>query len=416
MKKMLSTLLAMILTTAAAAQNVTEISVYHYQSEKRYDALKELFRRFEVENPGIKIRDVFKPDTQLTAEVQAALAARRPVDLATIAGRNVRLMATTTGAVPVDADPAAATFLADYLPQFLDVGRVGGKVYAVPFAFGTPLIYFNKDLFRRAGLDPDTMPLASWNDVIAAAKAIQGATGVAGLGHLAAGNKDAGTMLMVANAGGDYLSPDGSKVLFDSPQGIAGLQLWQDLAVRHKVMPVANDAQWLAAFMGGRLAMFITSSALLRTALEATKGKFALGVAGYPVFPGREARRVTNTGAAFMLYAPEGPRRAAALKFLAFVSRLENANAWSRESGYMPLLRDPLRDPAMRAYVDAVPEVKPVIAQMPETISTYVWAEKGALEAQTIISTLIDELWANKGSAAQLVPAAAVKANAALAR
>lgn len=406
---------ALAWATAAPAQPATEITVYHYQSDKRYEALKELFRRFEAENPDIKVRDVFKPDPQMTAEVQAALTARRPLDLATVAGRNVRLMATTTGAVPVDADPAKAGFLSAYLPQFLDVGRVNGRVYAVPFAFGTPLIYYNRDLLRQAGLDPETTSLRTWDEVIAVAKTIQDRTGVPGLGHLTAGNKDAGTMLMVANAGGEYLSPDGTRLLIDSPQGIAALQFWQDLAVRHKVMPIANDSQWLAAFLGGRLGMFMTSSALLRTAVEATKGKFDLGVANYPVFPGRNARRVTNTGAAVMLYAPEGPRREASLKLLAFLSRLENANHWSRESGYMPLLQDPLRDPAMRAYVEEFPYVKPVIAQMPDTISTYVWGEKGALEAQTIVSALIDDLWANKGPAAILVPPAVARANAALA-
>jgi len=246
-------------------------------------------------------------------------------------------MATTTGAVPIDADPAKAGFLSGYLPQFLDVGRVNGRIYAVPFAFGTPLIYYNKDLLREAGVDPEPTSLQTWDQVIAVAKTVQDKTGVPGLGHLTAGNKDAGTMLMIANAGGDYLSPDGTKLLIDSRQGIAALQLWQDLAVKHKVMPIASDNQALAAFLGGRLGMFMTSSAVLRTAVDATKGKFDLGVANYPVFPGRDARRVTNTGAAFMLYAPEGARREASMKFLNFISRLENSNYWSRESGYMPL-------------------------------------------------------------------------------
>ena len=319
-----------LLPFAAAHAQQTEIVVYHYQTDTRYQALKEVIRRFEAENKDIKVTDIFKPDTTITADVQAALAARRPVDIATIAGRNVYFMSQTTPAVAINQDPAKATFLDNYLPQFLDVGRHGDKVFAVPYAFGTPMLYYNKDVFRKAGLDPDVPP-KTWEELIAAAKTIQDKTGVAGVAHLTAGNKDYGTMLMVTNAGGTYLNPEGNKLLFDGPEGIAGLQLWQDLVVKHKVMPLATDAQWIAAFFGGRLAMYITSSAGLRQAVQASQGRFDLGVANYPLFPGRDVRRVPNSGATFMLYAPEGPRREASLKFLAFISRLEIANYWSRE-------------------------------------------------------------------------------------
>lgn len=393
----------------------TEIVIYHYQADKRHEALKEVFRRFEAENADVKIVEVFKPDQTITADVQAALAARRPVDIATIAGRNVYFMSRNTAAVAINQDATKAAFLDNYLPQFLDVGRRGEQIFAMPYAFGTPMLYYNKDLFRKAGLDPEAPP-KTWDEVISAAKTIQDKTGIAGVAHLAAGNKDYGTMLMVTNAGGKYLSDEGDKLLFDTPEGIAGLQLWQDLVVRHKVLPLANDAQWTSAFLGGRLAMYITSSAGLRQVVQVSQGKFEPGVANYPLFPGRNVRKVPNSGATFMLYAPAGPKRDASLKFLAFMSRLDIANYWSRESGYMPLLKDPLRDPDMKKYVEEFVYVKPVLAQMPDTISTYVWAEKGALEAQSIISKLIDDLWAGKGTAAELVPAAVRQGNAALAK
>ena len=114
-------------------------------------------------------------------------------------------------------------------------------------------------------------------------------------------------MLMVTNAGGTYLNAEGDKLMFDSAEGIAGLQLWQDLVIKHKVLPLANDAQWTAAFLGGRLAMYVTSSAGLRQMVQQSQGKFELGVANYPLFPGRSVRKVPNSGATFMLYAPAGP-------------------------------------------------------------------------------------------------------------
>src|SRR6516164_645816 len=91
----------------------------------------------------------------------------------------------------------------------------------------------------------------------------------------------------------------------------------RNLVVKHKVTPVANDRQYQAAFEGGQLAMFITSSAALQPLYASVKTRFELGVAGYPLLASGGARRLPNSGAALMLYAPEGPRRDAALELLA---------------------------------------------------------------------------------------------------
>lgn len=415
-RRVIATALAAPLAAPAIAQNrQTEITIYHYQNDKRGEVFKDLIRRFEAANPDIKVVDVFKTDATITAELQAALAARRPVDLGTVIGIRVQFYRMRTPVVAFDEDPAQATWLENYLPNFLDVGRHAGKIYAVPYAFGTPMLYHNRDLARAAGLDVDKPP-RDWNELIDWAKRIQAQSGIPGLAHLHASNKVYGSMLMAQNAGGRYIADSGDRVVLDSPEGIAAMQLWQDLAVTHKVMPIANDGQWTAAFMGGRLAMYITSSALLRQAVATAKGKFELGVAEYPRFPGRAQRRLPNSGATFMLFSPPGPRREASLRFMAFLSELSVANEWSRESGYMPLMRDPLRDPAMKAYAEDFPYVRPVIGQMAETVATETWNHPNALAAESIVSTMVDDLWAGKGKAAELVPDAVKRANAALAR
>jgi multiple sugar transport system substrate-binding protein len=145
--------LAVAPISASRAQQ-TEIVIYHYQTDKRHEALKQVFRRFEAENADIKIVDIFKPDQTITSDVQAALAARRQVDIATIAGRNVYFMSRTTAAVPINQDAGKAAFLDNYLPQFLDVGRRGDQVFAMPYAFGTPMLYYNKDVFRKPASIP----------------------------------------------------------------------------------------------------------------------------------------------------------------------------------------------------------------------------------------------------------------------
>ncbi len=404
---------ALTLITAGAAHAETTITLYHYQTGSNYEAFRRLLNEFEQKNPDIRIKDIFSQSEQITADLQAALAAGRQVDVATVIGKNMIHFLNNTPAVPLNAEPAKAKFLDNYLPVFLDIGRVGTKVYAVPHAYGTPMVYYNKDLFRKAGLDPEQPP-RTWDEVIQASLVIKQKTGVMGMGHLHAAMRDYGTMLMVTNAGGKYLSGDGRCALFDEPAGIAGVQLWQDLVVKYKVMPVAEDRQMQAAFNSGQLAMYITSSASLGGTVASTKGRFELGVANYPVFKEGMKRKTPNSGAALMMYSPAGPRRDASLRLLAYLSDRKIANRWSRESGYMPLSKNPLSDPDMAKYVSSFPLVQPVIAQMSDTVPTATWGEKGALEAQTIVSNLMDSLWANQGQALKLVPEAVARMNTAM--
>jgi len=410
-KALLATLLG-VAAIASSASAQTTITLYHYQTGKNYDSFRKLLNEFEQRNPDIRIKDIFSQSEQITAELQAAMAAGRQVDIATVIGKNIIHFLNNTPAVPLNAEPAKAKFLENYLPVFLDLGRVGEKIYAVPHAYGTPMIYYNKDIFRKAGLDPNRPP-RTWDEVIQMALVIQKKTGVMGMGHLHAAMRDYGTMLMVTNAGGKYLSADGRCALFDSPAGVAGVALWQDLVVKYKVMPVAADRQMQSAFNSGKLSMYITSSASLGGTVTDTAGHFELGVANYPLFKDGMKRKTPNSGAALMLYSPPGERRNAALRVLAYLGDRKIANRWSRESGYMPLSKNPLSDPDMAKYVSSYPLVQPVIAQMADTVPTATWGEQGALEAQSIVSNLMDALWANHGPASKLVPEAVARMNAA---
>lgn len=416
--KTLRTLLAaaaLVLVGSAAvqAQTKTEIVFYHYQTGAPGKLMRDILDDFEQANPDVVVKDIFKQSEQITAEVQAALAARRPVDVTSVIGKNIIYFANSTPAVALnDPKNGDSSWLNGYLPNFLDAGRIGEKIYAIPHAYGTPQLYYNKDIFRKAGLDPNKPP-RTWDEVIAAGKQIKEKTGLPGVAHLHASMGDYGTMVMVTNAGATYLTPDGTEAKFDSPEGIAVLQMWQDMA-KSGIMPIANDQQWSAAFSAGQMGMYMTSSAGLRSTMRAAEGKFELGVTNYPLWK-NNPRRVNNSGAAIMLHAPEGPRREASLKLLKYLSQQTVSNKWSRETGYMPLIRNPEADPAMAAYIKENPLVLSSISQMPETIPTATWPAEGTLEAQTHIKNMLDELWAAKRPASQIVPETVKKVNEALA-
>jgi len=397
---------------AVRAQAPIEITYYHWQTGVAGRSLRGLLDAFQAENPGVVVRDIFKQSDQITAEIQSVVAARRPLDVAQVLGRNVLFIQANLPVVPLDEDRAAGEWLGRFAPNFLGLGDRGGRPYAMPHSFGTPVAYLNLDLLAQAGI---TTPPATWADTIAAALAVRERTGRAGIAHIQTGNRDYGVMTLVLANGGRYLSPDGRRALFNSPEGIEALQLWGDLVARHRVHPVANDQQLTAAFRAGQLAIHVNTSAGLQPAIAGAEGRFRLGIAQYPTF-GAKPRRVPSSGAVMMLFSPEGPRRAATLRLFEFLSRRDIANRWSRETGYIPLSAEPLADPAMARYVEETPLVRPTIAQMPDTVSTDVWAPNGAVEAQTEVSNLVSALWAGRGTAADLVPATVARIDAILSR
>jgi multiple sugar transport system substrate-binding protein len=80
---------ALLLGFALPAAAQTTITFYHYQAGTSYQAFRQILNAFEAEHPGIKVKDVFSQSEQITADVQTALSARRPVDIATVIGKNI---------------------------------------------------------------------------------------------------------------------------------------------------------------------------------------------------------------------------------------------------------------------------------------------------------------------------------------
>jgi ABC-type glycerol-3-phosphate transport system substrate-binding protein len=399
----------------AQSGRATQISIFHYQEAGRAEAFKEIIARFEREHSTIKVNSIFKSAGTIQADMQAALAARQPLDLGTVVGSRVRAFMKSLPVVPINAERGQSGFLQRILPNFLDAGRNGEQIYAVPYALGTPLLYFNKTLLRQAGLDAQKPP-ATLDEVVAVGRRVQDRTGVAGFGHVGGiDHKFFGTAVIARNAGGRYLNEEGNRVVLDSPAAINGLQFWQDLAVKYKIMPVvSSDAGWRTAFLSGRLAQYVDSSALLTDAVASAQGRFELGATFYPLFPGRAQRSVVNSGALFMMFAPPGPRRTASVQFLEFITRPDIQGFWSKRTGYMPVVRDPLRDPELRSYIAGTPQAAAMIAQMPATQAVDGWTSPKNPAAESIIGSLIDDLWAGRQPASQLVPEAVRRANAAL--
>jgi multiple sugar transport system substrate-binding protein len=179
----------------------------------------------------------------------------------------------------VDGLPYKDTINAGHLAA----GTYEDAEHVLPFVLDLSMLFWNKDLFREAGLDPEKAP-ASLEEYAAAAKAIQG-LGKPDTYGTATGLNCGGCLVFtwfpsVWAAGEPVMSPDGAQSLLASPTATQVYDVWRDLWASGAVLPSSRDEAgptWTAGFTEGKVGLQFYPATLL----SSTQG-FDVGVAGIP--------------------------------------------------------------------------------------------------------------------------------------
>ncbi|MFJ6310333.1 ABC transporter substrate-binding protein [Streptomyces althioticus] len=147
--------------------------------------------------------------------------------------------------------------------QLRDIYTVDGKIYGIPRTGYSMGLIYNRDLFEKAGLDPDTPP-ATWDEVRTAAKRIAAlGDGVVGYADYSAQNQGGWHFTAeLYSQGGDVVSADGKNATVDTPEGRAVLRTlhdmrWKDESMGSKQLLVINDAQQMMG--SGKLGMYLAA-------------------------------------------------------------------------------------------------------------------------------------------------------------
>jgi ABC-type glycerol-3-phosphate transport system substrate-binding protein len=188
---------------------------------------------------------------------------------------------TDKGQVLDSGDAAAITpYISDQsVPGFKDLlagvlnnVKSGGQVYALPSTYYVTGLVYNRDLFTKAGLDPDKPP-TSWDEVAAdAAKISALGHGVTGYEDYSGGNTGGWHFTSeLYSLGGTMVTPDGKKAAFNSPQGKAVLQRLYDMRWKGGGIGQTPVTQWADAFpplAAGKVGMFVGAPDVIQRLVE----------------------------------------------------------------------------------------------------------------------------------------------------
>jgi sn-glycerol 3-phosphate transport system substrate-binding protein len=310
-------------------------------------------------------------DTKLKAQA-AAKAGKPPAVVLMSANFNVDLQ--LSGDI-ISLEPmlkaeetTREVFLADFWPALHANAMVGGELYSVPFHNSTPLLYYNVQHFKEAGLDP-TKPPRTWAELADAARKLTKRDGdkVERYGFTMPAGYDYLGWLMEAltlSNGGRYFNEEyGGEVYYDTATMLGAARFLEDLIFKHKVMAqgVTEAGGVSTAFFAGKASMMLLSTGSLSFIRE--NMKMAYDVAFVP----RNVRNAVPIGGAslVMFNGQSEDSKKAGWKFIKWLSSTDTLGGWSRFTGYFAPRKSSYETATMKEFIAKNPDAKVALDQLP---------------------------------------------------
>ena len=357
-----SAALALGLSLNAPGAGAVELSMYYPVAvggplTKIVDGMVADFMKA---NPDIKVNAIYAGNyNDARIKALAALKSGKPAQLSVMFSIDIYELIEQGAIVAFDDIVETAeekAWLKKFYPALMENGMTQGKVWGIPFQRSTIVMYYNKDAFRDAGLDP-AKPPATWGELVS-------------MGKKLVKKSDGQTMrwgAMIPSTGYPYwmfgaltkqngqvlMNADGNKTYFDAPATVEALQFWHDLGNKHGVMP-SGTIEWgtlRKSFLEGKTAIMWHSTGNLTVVKK--RAKFDFGVA---MLPASKGRGTPTGGGNFYIFKKSSPaERKASMKLIRFLTQPQRTAEWSMKTGYIGTRPDAYETDALKKYVASFP-------------------------------------------------------------
>jgi sn-glycerol 3-phosphate transport system substrate-binding protein len=354
-------------------------------------AEQETVERFNKQSTAVQVEYQFQGSYEETAQkLSAALAARQGLPDATLLS-DVWWQKFWLNKTISPFDPymqAQKVDRADYVDSFVTEGTRQGKLMWIPFARSTPMLYYNKDHFKEAGL-ADKAP-ETWAELLEWAPKLVKKEGndvkrPAILMALAASYNAWVFQPVVWQWGGRY-SDDDMNIKIQEKEAVAAGQHYQDLIFKHKIATVPKDN--VVDFQNGLGSIVFASTASL-AGIEGNS-KFPVGTGFLPKGPAGFGCCTGGSGLALMAASSE-EKRAAAFEYVKFATSPEHTAWWSQNTGYMPVRKSAADSKEMNEFYKQKPNFTTAVKQLALT-KPQDWARVGIPNGDQMIGKGLERI------------------------
>lgn len=242
----------------------TKLKVWFAVSGDSGEAFKALLEKYKAANPDVALEYSYSGNYGDTAtKVSAALISNTAPDVALMAAgplytgaRNDYFIETKLNDADLNKD--------DIYPGVWDYAKYNGRICAVPYGISTPVLYYNKAILEKAGIDLKNPP-KTWTEFLQIAKTAQAKGNVSGTPDFWGFDATDVAWLfktMLYQNENTVISVKGTKIspAFNDEKGVEVADFWKKLT-DEKVMPVGQHSNAEKKFLAGNLAFLVATSA-----------------------------------------------------------------------------------------------------------------------------------------------------------
>ena len=378
----------------------TEISFWHSMGGVNGQAIDTLVKKFNDENEyGITVKAQYQGeyDDSLN-KLKSAQIGNMGADLVQVYEIGSRFMIESGWITPMQQMIDADSYdLSQIEPNLAAYYTIDNQLYSMPFNSSTPIMYYNKEMFEKAGITeiPDSLE------------------GIEAVGEKLLNEGGAGQVIslgiygwffeqFIGKQGLEYANNGNGRteaataVAFDSNGAAANiLTAWKSLYDKGYAPNVGKGGDaGLADFSAGKSAITLGSTASLKQILQDVNGKFEVGTAYFPKVKSTDEGGVSIGGASLWALNNNDPKKTRATwEFVKFLISPESQAYWNAQTGYFPVTTAAQEEPVFKENVEKYPQFQTAIDQLHDSSPKYVGALLSVFpEARATVESEIENL------------------------
>lgn len=365
---------AMAMPCAANAAEKTQITLWHAMGGVNGETLTSIIEDFNASQDEIEIVAEYQGNYDDTiTKLKAAMQSNTGLpDICQMYDVGTKFMYDSGAVVPVEDMFATTGYDASSVMEVVSsYYTVEGKQYAMPFNVSTPMLYYNKEAFEAAGLDPETPP-QTYEEILEYSKQIV-ESGAAPVGYsqaiygwyfeqqlagLAAtyGNNDNGRTSAITAV--DFDTNGAGEKIFQSWKDLYDSGYFEDYGT--------TTADTQTAFFSGQVAMIVDSTAIVKNALNSSY--FEVGTGYFPRLElGEEGGVIIGGGSLWLLDTGDTAKEELAWKFVEYMTTAEVQAKWSMGTGYFAINEAAYELDEMKAYLEEYPQFATAVNQLKDS-------------------------------------------------
>ncbi|MGE6227769.1 ABC transporter substrate-binding protein [Paenibacillus chitinolyticus] len=390
-------------TTGSSAKENTaspvKITFWHSMSGELGTVTDKLISDFNASQKDVQVEGIFQGtyDESLN-KMKASMDSKSGPSLIQVYEIGSRYMIDSKAITPVqkfiDADKYDLSQLEENITQYY---TIGGKLNSMPFNTSNPILYYNKDMFKAAGLDPEKPPV-TFDEITKAAQALS-KDGKAGASFAIYGWF---MEQFFAKQGAEYVNNGNGRTApatesyVNKEAGLKALTWWKSMIDNKTALNLGRKTDdTKKAFAAGQIAMMLDSTASLKGIVSTAEGKFQVGTAPLPK-PADAAEGGVVVGGA-SLYITNNKSEAeqkGAWEFIKFLTSPQSQAYWHVNTGYFPITKKAYDEQIVKDNLVKYPQFKTAVDQLHGSKANT--ATQGAVmgvfpEARQIVEGAIEE-------------------------